>query len=127
MFPLVLRPDDEPDCHLTWTVGQTGVKQVRTSRQQFVRNVSRVVSQKSNKRRSVDFFVEMSTLSGPGTTPKVECKSLCDKKRENTFLFIFYDQVFPRLVLWEGLNAYSLVPNVTHVWLIWHMWFNKPM
>ena len=22
---------------------------------------------------------------------------------------------------------YSLVPNVTHVWLIWHMWFNKPM
>ena len=24
-------------------------------------------------------------------------------------------------------HAYSLVPNVTHVWLIWHMWFNKPM
>ena len=24
-------------------------------------------------------------------------------------------------------GRYSLVPNVTHVWLIWHMWFNKPM
>ena len=23
--------------------------------------------------------------------------------------------------------SYSLVLNVTHMWLIWHMWFNKPM
>ena len=26
-----------------------------------------------------------------------------------------------------GHGTYSLVPNVTHVWLLWHMWFNKPM
>ena len=40
VFSLVLCPNDEPDCHLTGTVGQTGVKQVRSSRQQFMRNVS---------------------------------------------------------------------------------------
>ena len=40
VFSLVLCPNDEPDCHLTGTVGQTGVKQVRTSRQQFMRYVS---------------------------------------------------------------------------------------
>ena len=39
----------------------------------------------------------------------------------------YYCQVCSLLHPTNSKLDYSLVPNVTHVWLIWHMWFNKPM